>query len=47
MDFVSELPESEAFNVILVLTDTFTKVQHYLVTTTILTAADIATAYMN
>ena len=30
MDFVGELPESEGFNAILVVTDRFTKVQHYL-----------------
>ena len=28
MDFIAELPESEAFNAILVVTDWFTKVQH-------------------
>ena len=30
MDFVGELPESEGFNAIGVITDRFTKVQHYL-----------------
>ena len=30
MHFVGELPESEGFNGILVVTDRFTKVQHYL-----------------
>ena len=30
MDFVGELPESEAFNASLVVTDIFTKVQDYL-----------------
>ena len=30
MNFVGELPESEAFNAILVVTDRFTKVQHYI-----------------
>ena len=30
MDFVAELPESEGFYAILVVTDRFTKVQHYL-----------------
>ena len=28
MDFVGELPESEGFNAILLVTDRFTKVQH-------------------
>ena len=28
MDLVGELPESEGFNIILVITDWFTKVQH-------------------
>ena len=30
MDFVGELPESEGFDAILVVTDGFTKVQYYL-----------------
>ena len=30
VDFVGELPESEGFNTILVVTDRFTKVQHYI-----------------
>ena len=30
MDFVGELPESEGFNAILVITDRSTKVQHYI-----------------
>ena len=30
MDFVGELPKSEGFNAILVVTDRFTKVQHYV-----------------
>ena len=30
MDFVGELPESEGFNAILVVTNRFAKVQHYL-----------------
>ena len=30
MDFVGELPESEGFNAILVVTDRFTKVQNYI-----------------
>ena len=34
MDFVGKLPESEGFNIILVVTDRFTKVQHYLLAKT-------------
>ena len=30
MDFVGELPESEAFNAILVITDRFIKIQHHI-----------------
>ena len=34
MDFVGELPESEGFNAILVVTDRSTKVQYYIPTKT-------------
>ena len=47
MDFVGELPELEGFNAILVVTDRFTKVQHYLPAKTTWTAADVANAYIN
>jgi len=47
MDFVGELPESEGFNAILVVTDRFTKVQHYLPAKTTWTAADVAATYIN
>ena len=47
MDFVGELPESEGFNAILVVTDRFTKAQHYIPAKTTWTAADDANAYMN
>ena len=47
MDFVGELPESEGFNAILVVTDRFTKVQHYLAAKTTCIAADVANAYIN
>ena len=47
MDFVVELPDSEGFNAILVVTDRFTKVQHYLPGKTTWTAADVANAYIN
>ena len=47
MHCVGELPESEGFNAILVATDRFTKLQHYLAAKTTCTAADVANAYMN
>ena len=47
MDFVGQLPESEAFNTILVVTDQFTNVQDYIPAKTTWTAEDIADSYMN
>jgi len=47
MDFVEELPESEGFNTILVVTDRFTKVQHYIAAKTTWTASDVAAIYIN
>ena len=47
MDFVGELRESEGFNAILVVTDRFTKVQHYIPTKTTWTAEDVADSYIN
>ena len=47
MDFVGELPESEGFNAILVITDRFTKVQHYIPAQTTWTAEDVADSYIN
>ena len=47
IDFVGELPESEGFNAILVVTDRFTKVQHYIPAKTTWTASDVATIYIN
>ena len=47
MDFGGELPESEGFNAILVVTDRFTKVQQYLPAKPTWTAEDIAKAYIN
>jgi len=47
MGFVGELLESEGFNAILVVTDRFTKVQHYIPAKTTWTAADIADFYVN
>ena len=42
MNFKEELPESEVFNAILVVTDWLTKVQHYILAKTTWTAEDIA-----
>ena len=47
MDFVGELPESEGFNAILVVTDRFTKVQHYIPAKTTWTAEEVADSYIN
>ena len=47
IDFVGELPESEGFNTILVVTDRFTKVQHYIPAKTPWTAEDVADSYIN
>ena len=47
MHFIRKLPESEAFNGILVDTDRCTKVLHYLTAKTPCTAADIANTYIN
>ena len=46
-DFVGELPESEGFNTILVVTDQFTKVQHYIQGKTTWAEEDIADSYIN
>ena len=47
IDFVGELPQSEGFNSILLATDQFTKVQHYILAKTTWTAEDIADSYIN
>ena len=47
MDIVGQLPESEGFNAILVVTDQFTKVQHYIPAKTTRTAEDMANSYIN
>ena len=47
MDFIRELPESQGFNAIRVVTDRFTKVQLYLAAKTTWTAADVANGYIN
>ena len=41
MDFVAELSASEGFNTILVVTDWFTKVQHYITAKTTWSAEDV------
>ena len=45
--FIGELPESEAFNTILVVTDRYTKAHHYLAAKTTWTAEDIANSNIN
>ena len=47
MHFVRELPGSAGFNAILVVTDRFTNVQHYLPAKTTWTATEVANAYIN
>ena len=47
MDFVGELPESEGFNAILVVTDRFTKVQYYIPAKTTWTAENVVDSYIN
>ena len=47
MDFVGELPESDRFNAILVVTDRFTKMQRYLPAKTTWTAEDVANIYIS
>ena len=46
MDFVGELPESEGYNAILVVTDRFTKMQLYIPAKTTWTSKDVANAYL-
>ena len=47
MDFITELPETEGFNTILVVTDWFTKVQNYIPAKTTWTAEDVADSSIN
>ena len=47
IDFVGELPESEGFNAILVITDWFTKVQHHIPAKTTWTVEAVANSYIN
>ena len=47
MNFVGELPQSEWFFAILMITDWFTEVQHYIPAKTTCTAADVANVYIN
>ena len=46
MDFVGELPESDGWNAILVITDRFTKMQRYIPAKTTCIAEDIANEYI-
>ena len=46
MDFVEELPDSEGYNAILVVTDQFTKMQLYIPAKTTWTSEDVANAYL-
>ena len=46
MDFVGELPESEGYNAILVITDRFTKMQYYIPALMTWTAKDVANAFI-
>ena len=46
MDLVGGLPQSDGFNVILVVTDRFTKMQRYLFARTTWAAEDVANIYM-
>ena len=46
MDFVGELPESDGWNAILVITDRFTKMQRYIPAKTTCTAEDSANVYI-
>ena len=47
INFIRELPESVGFNGILVVTDWFTKVQHYILAKTTGTAEDVADSHIN
>jgi len=46
MEFFEELPESERLNAILVITDWFTKIQHYILAKTKWTTEDVANIYI-
>ena len=47
MDFVKELPDSEGYNTILVVTDRFTKVHYYIAAKTTWILEDITQSYIN
>ena len=47
IDFLTELPQSEGFNAILVVIVRFIKVEHYIPAKTTCTAEDIADSYIN
>jgi len=46
IDFCGELPKSESFNAILVITDRFTKIQHYIPAKMTWTIEDVANIYI-
>ena len=46
MDFVGELPKSEGYNAILVITDYFTKIQYYILVLMTWTAKDVANDFI-
>ena len=46
MDFIGELPESDGYNAILVITDRFMKMQHYIPAKISWTSEDVANAYL-
>ena len=46
MNFIRELPERNDYNAILLITDRFTKMQHYIPTERSQTSKDMANAYL-
>ena len=47
IDFVVELPESEDFNAVLVVTEWFRQVEHYILAEKTWTAAEVVNSYLN
>ena len=46
IDFIGELPESDGYNAILVITDRFTKMQYYIPAKISRTSEDVANAHL-